>query len=195
MSTVRLKLAKIIRVATIPPIAAAWLVSLLYFTADGLIENTPHYITALFFLSVLPVLAYPISALVPAWRERDFQRKLAIVFSVLGYIGGTVFAFASGAPEGEIVLYLTYLISGVLTAVCSFVFKFKASGHACGIAGPIAMLVYRLGAIYLIAAVVLFAVYKTSLTLKRHTLSQLISGSAVPVAAMFISIVIYNLKF
>ncbi len=190
MNAAKLKISKVIRVATIPPVFASILVSLLYFTGDGLILNAFHYVMALFFLAILPVSAYPLSMLFENGTERGTQRKLAIIFSVLGYVAGTVFALATSAPEGELVLYLTYLFSGVLTAFFSFVLKFKASGHTCGVAGPIAMLVYRLGPQYMLLTFALAAVFVTSINLKRHTLSQLISGSIVPVVAMFISIAI-----
>ena len=85
-------------------------------------------------------------------------------------------------------LYLTYLFSGILMFVFSFVFKIKASGHACGFAGPVAMLAYQLGPRYLVLAVLLIAVYASSVILKRHTLPQLALGSVLPIVSMFIAI-------
>ena len=109
---------------------------------------------------------------------------LAIAFSLLGYLLGVAFALIGGGTKTELTLYFTYLISGLLTAICSFVFKFKASGHACGVSGPAAMLSMYMGPVYALSFAVLVPVYISSLKLERHTLSQLIAGTIIPVIAL-----------
>ena len=88
-------LAKAVRVATTAPIMAAALVALLYFLRPGSFLNAAHAWLTVTFLSILPVMAYPVSYLVPALRKkgRDGQRSLAIVFSVIGYILGCALCF------------------------------------------------------------------------------------------------------
>lgn len=181
------KFAKAIRVLTTAPIFAFLLCTLLYFLLDGAIASLRHYLAAVFFLTVLPVLAYPLSALIPPLRKkgRDGQRNLAIAFSVLGYIGGFLYAFFGGGSAVEKVLFGTYLISGVTLAVCTLL-HYKASGHACGCSGPVAMLSVFVCPWFLFGYLLLTPVIWSSMKLKRHTATQLLVGTVIPVLAMLI---------
>lgn len=180
------KLAKFIRTVTVAPIMAGILVTLLHFNYDAAFLNNAHYFMALFFLSILPILAYPVSLLVPKIRRmgRRGQRNLAIVFAVIGYLFGTVYCLLFGYTAAELTIYLTYLFSGVAIALLSFLFHVKGSGHACGVSGPVAMLAAFLGMPYLFGYILLAFVFKSSVVLKRHTPAQLVIGSVVPVLCM-----------
>lgn len=65
------------------------------------------------------------------------------------------------------------------------VFKIKASGHACGIVGPVLLFVYF--GLYIPAIVgtaLVLPVYISSVRTKQHTLPQLIGGSAIPAVVL-----------
>lgn len=186
------KLFKFIRVITVAPVIAAVTVTLLYLFGDNFFLNAAHYAVSLAALVLLPVSAYPLSLIKPKETRRGFQRSAAIVFSVAGYIAGFVFAVVSGAPESEKILYLTYLLSGFIIAFSSFALKYKSSGHACGIAGPVALLTYYLSPAYAICFLLLLPVSQASVKMRRHTPSQLIAGSIIPIICMFISIIAFR---
>ena len=186
-----MKLCKIIRIITVAPLAAAVALTLLLLHGNFFVSNM-HYIAALTALTVFPLLAYPISLVKKADERRKFQRTLAIVLSVAGYIGGMLFALLTSSSVGERVLYLTYLLSGVAIAFSSFVLKKKSSGHACGIAGPVALLAYYIHPLYLLGLMLLLPVGYASLKMKRHTLPQLISGSVIPILCLFASLLLYS---
>ena len=169
---------------------AAVMILLLHF-AGGFFPGF-DYLWAIFFLAVLPSLSYLVWWIVPKLREkgRSTQRFLAVLFSVIGYIGGTLYCVFVSGTNVELMVYLTYLISGILILVFSYVFHLKGSGHACGLAGPIAMMTYRLTPFYAIGFVLLAIVFWCSLKLNRHNMPQLIVGSAMPIAAMALLILI-----
>lgn len=181
------KIAKFIRIITTPPVFAALLCSLLYLLMENSFASSGHYLASLGFLTGLPLLAYPIAAAIPALRRngRSAQRNLALVFSVLGYVGGFLFAILCGGTPMEKVLFGTYLISGVALAVCT-VLHFKASGHTCGLSGPIAMLSLFVSPWFLFGYPLLTTVVWSSRKLGRHTPMQLFAGSLIPIAAMLI---------
>ena len=181
------KIAKVIRVLTTPPIFAALLCTLLYGLLSGSFASGVHYVLALVFLTALPLLAYPVAALIPALRRkgRDGQRNLALVFSVLGYIGGFVMAIGFGGAAVEKVMFGTYLFSGVSLAVCTLL-HLKASGHTCGCSGPIAALSIFINPWFLVGYVLLTPIIWSSIRLKRHTALQLLAGCVIPVLAMLI---------
>lgn len=179
--------AKRIRTITAPHFMAFVLTTILYIGMGREAFITPvHYLDSLFTLCLLPLLGYVICRAVPSLKSRGrrLERVLAIVFSLLGYLLGVAFALIGVGTKTELTLYFTYLISGLLTAICSFVFKFKASGHACGVSGPAAMLSMYMGPVYALSFAVLIPVYISSLKLERHTLSQLIAGTIIPVIAL-----------
>lgn len=182
------KLFKLIRIVTVAPTAALVTVIMLYLLKDGFFVNTMHFTAAILTLTVLPLSAYPVSLVKPKSERRNFQRSLAIVFAVFGYIAGTAYSFVSGGSSGERVMYLTYLLSGIMIALSSFILKRKSSGHACGISGPVTLLTYYLSPFCALGYFLLIPVFEASLKMKRHTLSQLISGSIIPIVCMLIAV-------
>lgn len=188
-----MKLCKIIRIITVAPLAAALAVTLL-FLHGGFFANGANFAAAIISLTVFPLLAYPVSLIKKGDERRRFQRSLAIVLAVAGYIGGLLFSLAANAADGERVLYLTYLLSGVAIAFSSFLLKKKSSGHACGIAGPVALLAYYIHPLYLLGLLLLLPVGYASLKMKRHTLPQLISGAVIPIVCLILSAAICSLS-
>lgn len=135
------------------------------------------------------MLAYPIQKYLPHYKDkgRDGQRNLAMLFSFVGYLLGTVVTMLQDVPQDLKIIYLEYLFCGISMLVLNKVFKLKASGHACGVIGPMIMMIY-LG-LYLPAAIcALFAVpvYISSIKTKRHTPLQLLSGALIPLAMLVI---------
>lgn len=188
----KLKFAKVIRILTNAPVFAALLCTLLYVCYDNAFANLGHYLGALGFLSLLPLLSYPVAWLIPPIRRkgRNGERNLAIVFSVLGYIGGFLLAILDGGAVTELVLFGTYLLSGALIAATTLL-HFKASGHTCGCSGPIAMLSLFVSPWFLLCYFLLAPIIWASRQLKRHTVAQLIVGGLIPVAAMVLCCLVF----
>ncbi len=191
---IQLKADEFVRVITAPHFMALLLASLLYITLGRNAFASPlHYMEAVFTLTLLPMLAYLLCRFVPSLRNRGrkFERGVAIVFSMFGYVLATFFALLGGATEVELTMYFTYLFSGLFTALFS-IFGFKASGHACGTSGPAALLTFCASPVYLPLFCLLIPVYKSSLKLKRHTVSQLVVGTVIPIVALAIANIIAN---
>lgn len=172
--------AKVIRVFTIPPIMAA-LLPILLRVMRGFFPGAALGLTIL-FLSVLPTLSYLVWAAVPGLRAqgRGMQRKLAVAFSVVGYVAGTAYCLGAGLGRVETIIYLTYLFSGALIAVFSACLHVKSSGHACGMAGPILVLGLEASPWFFLGFALLGVVFWSSLRLRRHTAQELILGAATP---------------
>ena len=167
-----------------------WLILMLY-KLDGIKKIADVLI---FCLSVLPLLAYPLQKFIPKFKDkgRDGQRTLAMIFSASGYVCGVAVAFAFGAPKELKMVFVEYLLCGISILVSSKVFKKKASGHACGVVGPVAMLTY-LG-LYIpaaVGAILTLPVYVSSLKTRRHTAFELLLGSIIPIAMLLINHLIF----
>ena len=189
------KLAKLVRTLTLAPIMAAVTLTILYVCTTDVFQSVLEYMGAIAFLVILPILAYPLQPFIPSYKEkgREGQRQLAIVMAVLGYIGGIIVAVSTSIPEKQKIIYFMYFFSGILIMVFNKVIKVRASGHACGVVGPVAILTYCMGPLALFGLIVLVVVYWASLKMERHTISQLFWGSAIPVVALLISYGIYQI--
>lgn len=185
-------LALIIRVATIPPVMAMLLLLILYFTRFEIFGNLLNLILAVVFLVILPVLAYPLQPVVPYFKRkgRDGQRSLAMWMASAGYVLGLITALLIPVPRDLLIIYLTYLISGVIMVLLNKVFKIKASGHACGVAGPIFSLIFFLGPWVAFGVLLLAPVFWASLSMKRHDKSELVIGTTVPTCALLLAVLL-----
>ena len=183
------KISLIVRKLTIPPVFAIALLCAVFFMIPNGIGSVWLLFAGIFFLAGLPTLAYPLQKYMPHFKDkgRDGQRSLAMLFSFVGYLLGTIVAFAASAPTVLKIIFLEYLFCGISMLVLNKCFKLKASGHACGVIGPMFMMVY-LG-LYVPAAICArFAipVYNSSIKTKRHTPKQLLGGALIPLAMLVI---------
>ena len=187
--------AKLIRVATIPSVAATASLCVIYAYDTSFIGSIANFVLALFFLGVLPMLAYPLQPCIPGFRGkgREGQRNLAMVFAFIGYMLGCIVNIFMSAPTFLWIFYLDYLISGICIIVFNKVFHLRASGHGCGVAGPIACLAY-LG-IYpaLFVGIPIYAAsFWASVRMKRHTWQQFIGGSIIPIVTLAVLVLVFT---
>ena len=190
------KIAKVIRVATIPSVAASLSLCVMYAYDSALIGSAWNFVLTLFFLGVMPMLAYPLQPYVPHFKDkgREGQRNLAMIFAFVGYLLGCLVSLFLTTPEFLWIFYLDYLLSGIGIILFNKVFHLRASGHGCGVAGPIACLAY-LG-IYpaLIVGIPLYAAsFWASIKMKRHTWQQFIGGSLIPIVTLAVLVGLFRL--
>ena len=142
------KIAKTISIITVAPLIAFYLLSALYIHNKNIFGNTAlWYLICLLFLTAIPISAYGIKHLIlPIKKQgRKGERKLAFITAIAGYVLGTCTSFIFKAPETVKLIFLAYLFSGGLLAFINGLTNLKASGHACGVAGPAALALYFFG--------------------------------------------------
>lgn len=175
-----------VRTITVAPLMAALMLVFLFLSVPEIFSPAGTFTLSLVFLVVLPLLAYPLQKYIPGFKDkgREGQRTLAMIFAVVGYLLGMMTGFCLHAAGALQLIYWEYFLSGVLIAAVNKLFHRKISGHACGIFGPVVLLLffrqYAVSALFLLLAVPAFI---ASLKMKRHTLPQLIAGSVVPFIA------------
>lgn len=181
------KVSYVVRKITIPPVFALALLVLIYIFHPEYIGSAWQLLLAVVFLAGLPTLAYPLQKYIPQFKDkgRDGQRSLAMLFSFAGYFLGTMAAFLLHSPIELRCVYLEYLLCGIAMLAVNKLFRIKASGHACGIVGPVLIMVYfKLFIPALICALFIVPVCVSSIKTKRHTPAQLIGGSIIPLAML-----------
>lgn len=191
------KISKVIRVMTVAPLMAFTLLTTLWFLNNEWFGGLHNYILSVIFLCVMPLLAYPLQPIVPGFKGkgREGQRNFAIVMAVAGYVCGIIAAFITHAPREMWIIYLTYLISGLGIVLFNVFLKIRASGHTCGIVGPLVIMYVCAGAKALWGLIILALACISSLIMKRHTVSQLVWGGVIPIVSLLISIGCTQLAF
>ncbi len=189
------KLAKIVRILTTVPIMAFMFLTILYKMRPELFGSAAHYILLLLFLFLFPVLGYALQPLFPHFKNkgREGQRNLVILMSFIGFFLGFIVALFTGAPSAVFLIYLGYFISSIGIIIFNKLLHIRASGHACGVAGPLSLLVYFISFKGLLISLILVPVYWASLKLKRHTLAQLVWGTLISVCAFFVALFITSI--
>lgn len=206
------KFAKATRILTTPPVFALVLCTVVFFAARTDFSVTSRYFADVFFLTVLPLAAYPIAFLIylkrrlrKSWSQVGFQtddlknedeatlrnteRNLAICFSVCGYVCGFITAMLGGSGF-ERAVFATYLSSAIIIAI-SNVFGFKISGHASGCSGPIAAAALFISPWFAFGYALIIPIFRSSILLKRHTLLQLLLGLILPIAFLLLYYAIF----
>lgn len=175
-----LRVAHIVRIVSVPPVMVGILLILLYTLREDVFASGWEFAASLGGLTVLPVLAYPVSAVVPALREkgREGQRSLAMYFSTVGYVAVFVYGLIAQVGTGLLHIYAGYLFSVVIILVGNKVFKVRISGHACSVSGPLVYSGYFLGLWGILVGIVCWIVILwASLVMKRHTFREFIFGT------------------
>ena len=109
----RFTAAMVIRKIMIPPVMAAVFFTVLLFLKKGTFVFAADYIAAMIGIVIFPVLAYPVSLLAPALREkgREGQRNLAFIFSAAGYVLTFLYALQPGRSDAFRLITLIYVLS------------------------------------------------------------------------------------
>jgi len=188
------RLAKILRILTIPPVLAFVLVTVLFVADRTSIGSPVQYGALIVFLSLFPALAYPLQPFLPGFQEkgREGQRELAFFTSVSGYLCGVIFAAATRAPSMVHIICWAYLLSVGILTIFNKITPWRASGHACGVAGPLCALIYFFGSKALPLAIVFALMAWSSIKLKRHALVEIILGGATSLVAFFIALLVIS---
>lgn len=193
--TVKTSSAKIIRVLTIPPLLVLLLLTALFFIRSDIYSGIPQLIISICLLMLVPILSYPIAAVIPSLKAkgRDGQRNAGFVTSIIGYTAVFIYGLLANVSMDLMLIYTTYFLSVIVLALINKVFKHRASGHACSIVGPLILTVYFAGWIYLLPCTIILAlVIWSSLYLKRHTKTELFWGGFSSTLSFIISLIAVN---
>lgn len=186
-------LSILIRVISIPPIMIFALLTILYRSDPGMFLTQRDLVMSLICLALIPALAYPLSALIPALHRkgREGQRTLALFLSAFGYLLAWVYGLISACSSKLFLIYTTYLLSVIILLIFNKVIKLRASGHACSISGPIVFACCFLGTKAVVTSISMYSmILWASLASKRHTLKEFAFGTLTCILAFGISALI-----
>ena len=191
--------AKFIRAISIPPAWVSLLLLILYLFRPDVFNNIYELLFSLLFLVVLPIAAYPLQPMIPKYRDnkREGQRNLAFILSFFGYIFAILYGTIARTTIELFFIFITYFLSVIMLLLFNKLIKFRVSAHACGLFGPMILLIFFIGWQVIIPCSFLFGLMCwASLALKRHTVRELIGGSlscAIALAVAYLAIYCFEL--
>lgn len=176
------RLSYLVRILTVTPIMAGALLVILFLDDPDIFSGTRYFVLSLIFLTVLPLLAYPLQPVCPHYKNkgRSGQRSLAMVFATAGYILGCVCGLFFSFTGALWLIYLDYLLCGAAIVGINKFLHWKISAHTCGVVGPSLLLFYFHQPVWgALGLLLTLPVILSSLRMKRHTLPQLLCGALV----------------
>ena len=188
------KIYKIISVVSVAPLVALYVLTIIYFHDKNVFGgNAVWYSISIFFLTFMPLSAYLLEHVLPAYKTqgRKGERKLAFIMCIAGYVLGTLVSFMFHAPLVVKMIFVSYLVSGGILAIVNRTTKLKASGHACGVAGPFVVLFYLLGVKVWYIILTLVPVFWARIAMGRHSLKELTSGAMIGMGGTAITIAVF----
>lgn len=63
------KIAKALRVITVPPLLITLLLIILYYLRHDLFDKNWYLLWLIALLGIIPVLAYPLQSILPKWKK------------------------------------------------------------------------------------------------------------------------------
>ncbi len=162
------KIAEVILIITVPLVMVLLLLIILFFWQDTIFTGLIELHISIVLLMLVPLAVYPLASVIPMYKdkEREGQRDVAFILSLVGYIAAIVYGFIGNVTRGLLLIYLSYFFSAVILVVFNKSIMLRASGHACSIIGPMILMVYFIGWRCVFPCVILFTLI-TWATLKE----------------------------
>lgn len=191
-SPFRQVILNVISVLTLPPIAGLIAITWIYLANKLSFGSQVWYFALLIFLFLAPISPYIYLRRIPRGVDNRHpkERKLAFIAGLTSYTAGIATALLFQAPRTVKVIFLAYFLSGVLLAFTNQFLEFKASGHACGVAGPLALLLYFIGRKAKPLILTIPVVFWSRIALGRHKLPELVAGTAIGLGCTVITVLI-----
>lgn len=165
------------------PILSGALVTFLFFRLPTDMPNRIGGLAwALVFISLLPLcsLFFYIPGKIRDWPKIIKRQRIAsFVFMIVSYPIGFAVLRLTHAPKVYEAIAATYTFVTLGLIVFNLIVRYKASGHAAGVAGPIAAMIYLFGLIGVPLLALLPLTAWARVSAKGHDLWQTVVGAVL----------------
>lgn len=168
------------------PILSGAMITFLFFQIPGSVPNRlAGFGWALVFLSLIPLLS--LLFYIPG-KGRDWakvirrQRIASFVFMIASYPIGFLILELIGAPKIFRAIAVTYTLVTLGLILFNLILRYKASGHAAGVAGPVGAMVFLFGLIAAPLLALLPLMTWARVAAKGHDVWQTVVGALLSLA-------------
>ena len=149
------------------------------------------YAWAMLFLCVIPL--FSLFFYIPAGNEDKLktarrQRVASFVIMLVSYPAGWLVLALIGAPRVFTAVAATYTFVTLGLIIFNLLLHYKASGHAAGVSGPVAIMIYIYGIVAAPLLVLLPLITWARLAAEGHNLWQTVVGASM---SILISIAVF----
>ena len=194
--TVRRLLGEILSQMLNVPVMTGLLVLYLYFRLPADTPNRlPGFLIALLFLSIIPLCS--LFFYIPGKeKEREKvahrQRVASFIFMAVSYPAGALALCLMNSPRIFTAMAMSYTLITLGLIIFNLFVHYKASGHAAGVAGPVASLIYLYGWMASPLLALLPLVTWARVMAKGHTTWQMIVGAALSLTIAVAVLYVYG---
>lgn len=178
------------------PILSGAMVTFIFFRLPTEVPNrTSGFGLTLAFLCLIPLasLLFYIPGGVHDWaRVVRRQRIASFVLMIVSYPIGYVVLRLTSAPKIYEAIAVTYTLVTLGLIIFNLVLRYKASGHAAGVAGPVAALIYLYGLIAAPLLALIPLVTWARVTTKAHDVWQNLVGASLSLALTVLVLWLYG---
>jgi hypothetical protein len=165
------------------PVLSGLLITFLYFQLP---KGEPNALTG-YLWAMLFVCVFPLGSLffyIPAHDEERKvtlrrQRAASFVLMMVSYPVGWLVCTQTGSPRIFTAIAATYTFVTLGLIVFNLILRYKASGHAAGVSGPVASMIFLYGVVATPLLVLLPLVTWARLAAKGHSLWQTVVGAVL----------------
>ena len=183
------------QIVNVPFVAGVAITVLLFSLRPDVPQRLLGWGVSLIFLTVIPALSllFYIPRRNEPWASTERrQRVMSFVFMAISYpIGFVVLRIVQAPPIFEAIM-LTYVV--VVLALIAVNLFFKASGHAAGVAGPVAALIYFYGLIATPLIALIPLTMWARVKAKGHTLLQTVVGALLSAGVTALVLFLYGFR-
>lgn len=180
------------------PILSGALVTFIFFRLPTDVPNrVSGFGLALAFLCLIPLasLLFYIPGGVRDWaRVVRRQRIASFVLMIVSYPIGFGLLRWTGAPEIYEAIAITYTLVTLGLIVFNLLLHYKASGHAAGVTGPVAAMIYLYGLIATPLLGLIPLVTWARVEAKAHTLWQNLVGAGLSLSLTVLMLWLYGIQ-
>lgn len=165
------------------PVLSGLFITFIYLRLPGLEVNAlPGFLWTLLFVSVIPLCS--LFFYIPVHNEETQktvhrQRVASFVFMMVSYPIGWLVLALTQAPRIFTAIAATYTFVTLGLIIFNLVLRYKASGHAAGVSGPVASMIYIYGLFAAPLLLLLPLVTWARLAAKGHNFWQTVVGAAL----------------
>ena len=178
------------------PMLSGVLVTIIFFRLPTDIPNRmAGFGWALVFISLIPLasLLFYIPGKVKDWAKIiKRQRTASFVLMIISYPIGFIVLKLINAPRIFEAIAVNYTLITLGLIIFNLILRYKASGHAAGVAGPVAAMFYFFGIPAAPLAALIPLTIFARIAAKGHDLWQLVIGALMSISITVLVLLLYG---
>ncbi len=178
------------------PLLSGALVTFVFFQIPSDIPNRlGGFGWALLFISLIPLgsLLFYIPGKVKDWSAIIHrQRTASFVLMIISYPIGFLVLKLTGAPRVFEAIAVNYTLITLGLIIFNLILRYKASGHAAGVAGPVAAMFFFFGFPAVPLAALIPLTIFARIAAKGHDLWQLVTGAVMSISITVLVLIFYG---